>query len=83
MKIMVLTAGERVPSPEERAQQLKARREYLMQFASPGTEIEVFATKGIKTIMRGRDIALVVPSAVETAIQGEKDGFDAIIIHAI
>jgi Asp/Glu/hydantoin racemase len=83
MRIMVLYPGEGSILRERLGEELRARREYLMQFASPGTDIEVFQTKGAKAMLRGRDIAMIVPSAVETAIQGEEDGFDAIIIHAI
>jgi len=83
MKIAALLPGEGVLGPERQSEELKARKDYLMQFASPGTEIDVFPTKGTRIIMRGRDIALLVPNAVETAIQSEKNGFNAIIIHAI
>jgi allantoin racemase len=83
MKIMVMFPGEGIFAPGALEKELRVRKEYLMQFASPGTDIEVFPTKGIKSPIHGRDIALVVPSAVETAIQGEKTGFDAIIMHGI
>ena len=79
MKIMALLPGEGTLIPEAQSEV----RKYLMQFASPGTEIEVFRTKGTKEILRGRDIAMIAPSAVETAIQGEKSGFDAIILNGI
>ena len=83
MKIMALFPGEGVLVPEKLSEELRVRKEYLMQFASPGTDIEVFPTKGAKAMIHGRDMAMIVPSAVEIAIQAEKDGFDAIIIHAI
>lgn len=83
MRIMVIFPGEGILAPAKLSEELRMRKEYLMQFASPGTEIEVFPTRGPKVPICGRDIALLVPSAIETAIQGEKEGFDAIIIHAI
>jgi allantoin racemase len=83
MKIMVMFPGQGIFAPEALEKELRVRRDYLMQFASPGTDIQVFPTKGIKSPIHGRDIALVVPSAVETAIEGEEAGFDAIIMHGI
>lgn len=83
MKLMVMFPGEPAIFPEKANEELRLRKEYLSQFASPGTKIETFSTKGAKAMIHGRDIAMVVPSAVETAIQGEKDGFDGIILHGI
>ena len=85
MRIMAILPGpsEGLLSADELRQELKSNKEYLMKFASLGTDIDVFLPKGVKKLNRGRDIALLVPDAVEIAIQGEKDGFDAIIINAI
>ncbi len=83
MRIMVLFPGEGAYVPDETDDMLRARKEYLMQFASPGSDLEIFRASGASAMLHGRDIAMIVPSAVEIAIQGERDGFDAIIINAI
>ena len=83
MRIMALLPGEGIGSPEERDEELRTLKEYFMQFSSLGTEILVSPTKGVEAIMHGRDIALLVPGAIGASIQAEKDGFDAVIIHAI
>ena len=83
MKLMVIFPGEPALFSEKDSEELRARKERLMQFASAGTEIETFSAKGAKAMVHGRDIALVVPSALAISIQGEKDGFDAIILHGI
>lgn len=83
MKIMVLVPGELAQSPEKVKEEIRVRKEYYMKYASPGTDIEVSPTQGTLAMLRGRDIAFIVPSAVEKAIQAEKDGFDAIAINAI
>ena len=83
MKIMVMKMGEGVGTPEKVSEELRILKEYLMQFASPGTDLEVFPTKGVKAVTCAKDVSFVVPSAVQVAIQGQKNGFDAIIMHAI
>ena len=83
MKIMVLVPGELADSAEKVKEEIQVRKEYYLTFASPGTQIEVSPTSGTKAMLRGRDIALIVPSAIEVAIRAEKDGYDAIAINAI
>jgi allantoin racemase len=81
---MVLIPGEEGGlMPGKPSEEFIAWKEYLMQFASPGTDIEAFPTKGAQYVLHGRDMAMIVPSAVQTAIQGEKDGFDAVIIYGM
>jgi len=83
MRIMVLFPGEGVLPPEKLGEELRWRKDVLMQFASPGTDIEPFNTKGTKAMIHGRDAVMIAPSTLELAIQGEKDGFDAIIINGM
>ena len=84
MKLLFIFPGEpRLFSGKSREEQLQLRKEVLISFASPGTDIEVSWAKGAQGMRHGRDIALVVPNALEIATQGEKDGFDAVILHGI
>ena len=61
----------------------KQRKSYFMNFASQGTEIEVFPTGGTPSITSVVDFALIAPGTVQNAKKAEKMGFDGIFLNGM
>jgi len=78
MKIMAILPGNM------NQKEIKRREDDLKQSAlSPDTEIKAFPVKGPKQATSGLGVLLLTVGTVEKAAQGERDGFDAVILHGI
>ncbi len=77
-RIAVLIPG--ILTPES----LAARVDHLKKYVSPGTEIEPLVFSGpVRDIKVGGDVSLLAGETRQIAIDVEKQGFDALVIHGI
>ena len=72
MKLAIILAGD--IKREYREQ----RKNFIENFVSPGTNVEVLKTGGPKSINNPIDLALVGSGAVKQVIEAEKNGFDGV-----
>ena len=72
MKLAIILPGDASQDYREK------RREFIKNFVSHGTEVEVLSTGGPKTITTAVDFALIAPGAVSRVIEAEKAGFDGV-----
>jgi hypothetical protein len=86
MKVMVMV-GEAIVFTDSLDEDIELRQKYFSKFASPGTEIEVVATR-VTSALRCDGVSCTIapgaenlPDMVDAAVQYEKDGFDAIAFH--
>ncbi|MCK5539572.1 MAG: hypothetical protein KAI69_01480 [Deltaproteobacteria bacterium] len=64
--------------------ELVKKVDHMMRFVSPGTEVKAFLFSGhTRSIKVGGDVSLLAGETKAIAIEVEKQGFDALVIHGI